>query len=109
MEAMFLLTGKTICNSLIQVKYLNTDPPYIRLKIVLPIHLLTNEDDDPYFKDPIEKYMKRPTVPIFDQITYPQYFETYTIQKSRPTNTRRDTYQDQLGNCVIKKAKPIIV
>ncbi len=55
-----------ICNSSIQVKYLNTDPPNVRPKVVLLIHLLTNKDDDPYFKDPIEKYMKRSTDIIFD-------------------------------------------
>src|SRR3990170_9022284 len=59
MEAMFLILGETICNSSIQVKYLNTDLPNTRPKAVLPIHLLTDENDDPYFKDPIEKYMNR--------------------------------------------------
>ena len=109
MEAMFLILGETICNSSIQVKYLNTDPPNVRSKAVLPIHLLINEDDDPYFKDPIEKYMNRPIDNIFDEITYPNYFENYIIQKNRPINTRRDVYQDQLGNYVIERTKPIIV
>jgi hypothetical protein len=108
MEAMFLILGETICNSSIQVKYLNTEPPNIRSKAVLPIHLLINEDDDPYFKDPIEKYMNRPTDNLFNEITYPQYFENYIIQKSRPTSTRRDVYQDKFGNYVIKRTKPII-
>jgi PIF1-like helicase len=109
MEAMFLILGETICNSSIQVKFLNTDPPNVRSKAVLPIHLLINEDDDPYFKDPVEKYMNRPTDNIFDQITYPNYFENYIIQKNRPVNTRRNVYQDQLGNYIIKRTKPIIV
>src|SRR4051794_29010302 len=100
MEAMFLILGEVICNSSIQVKYLNTDPPSVRSKAVLPIYLLINEDDDSYFKDSIEKYMSRPIEPIFDQITYPEYFEKYVIQKSRPANTRRNTYQDQLGNYI---------
>lgn len=109
MEAMFLILGEPICNSSIQVKYLNTDPPNIRSKAVLPIHLLINEDDDPYFKDTIEKYMNRPIDPIFNQVTYFKYFEEYIIQKKIPTNTRRIIYQDQLGNYVIKRTKPIIV
>ncbi len=110
MEAMFLILGEPICNSSIQVKYLNTDPPNVRSKAVLPIHLLINEDDDPYFKDPVEKYMNRPTESIFDQVIYPEYFEYYIIQKSRPnSNTRRNVYQDQLGNYVIKRTRPIIV
>ncbi len=54
--------------------------------------------------------MSRPTEGVFDQITYPQYFEQYIIQKTRPaSNTRRDVYRDQLGNYIIKRTKPIIV
>jgi hypothetical protein len=110
MEAMFLLLGETICNSSIQVKFLNTDPPNSRSKAVLPIHLMsTDEDDDPYFKDPVEKYMNRPTDNIFNDINYPTYFEKFIIQKARPTNTRRNIYQDQLGNYVIERTRPIIV
>ena len=109
MEAMFLILGEPICNSSIQVKYLNTDPPNIRSKAVLPVHLLINEEDDPYFKDPVEKYMNRPTDETFDQITYPEYFERYIVQKNRPTNTRRNIFQDQLGNYVFERTKPIIV
>ena len=77
------------------MKYLNTDPPNVRSKAVLPIHLLINEDDDPYFKDPVEKYMNRPTESIFDQVIYPEYFEYYIIQKSRPNSNIRNVYQDQ--------------
>ena len=108
MESMFLILGETICNFLIQVKYLNMDPPNTRPKTVLPIHLLTDENDL-YFKDPIEKYMNRPTESIFDQITYPRYFEKYIIQKNRPANTRRNVYQDQLENYVVERVKPIII
>src|SRR5437764_14282890 len=92
MEAMFLILSETICNSSIQVKYLNTDPPNVRSKAILSIHLLINEDDDPYFKNPVEKYMNRPTDNIFNQITYPNYFEIYIIQKNSPVNTRRNVY-----------------
>src|SRR3954465_10605745 len=53
--------------------------------------------------------MNRLTDNIFDQITYPDYFENYIIQKNRPVNTKRNVYQDQLGNYIIKKTKPIIV
>src|SRR6266498_1890050 len=108
-EVMFLILGKTICNSLIQVKYLNTDPSNVRSKAVLPIHLLINEDEDPYFKDSVEKYINRPIDSIFDQVTYPEYFENYIIQKNRPINTKRSIYQDQFENYIIKKTKLIIV
>ena len=94
METMFLILSKPICNSSIQVKYLNTDLLNIKSKAVLLIHLLINEDDDPYFTDSIEKYMSRPIDPIFNQITYLKYFEEYIIQKKRLTNTRRIIYQD---------------
>ncbi len=53
--------------------------------------------------------MNRPIDPIFNQITYLKYFEEYIIQKKRLTNTRRIIYQDQLGNYIIKRTKPIIV
>jgi hypothetical protein len=109
MEAMFLILGELICNSSIQVKYLVTDPSNSRSKAVLPIHLISDEEEDPYFKDPIEKYMNRPTDETFDQITYPEYFEQYIIQNNRPVNTRRNIYQDQLGNYILKRTKPIII
>ena len=44
-KAMFLILGKAICNSSIQVKYLVTDPPNSRSKAVLPIHLISKEED----------------------------------------------------------------
>ncbi len=101
MKAMFLLLGEPIYNSLIQVKYLNTDPLNSWTKTVLFIHLLQDEDDDPYFKDSIEKYMNRPLERIFNRITYPKYFEMYIIQKNKPNdNTKRNIYQDQLGNYI---------
>ncbi len=65
-EAIFLILGELIYNSSIQVKYLNTDSSNIRSKAILLIHLLINKDDDPYFKDSIEKYMNRPIDSIFD-------------------------------------------
>ena len=79
MKAMFLILDEQICNFSIQVKYLNTDLSNIKSKAVLPIHLQINEDDDPYFKDSIEKYMSRSMDSIFDQITYFKYFEEYII------------------------------
>ena len=109
MEAMFLILSKTICNSSIQVKYLNTDSTNSRSKAVLPIHLLTNENEDPYFKNSIEKYMNRPIEEIFDKIIYLQYFKKYQIQKNRPRqNTKRNIYKDKLENYVIQRTKLII-
>ncbi len=79
MKTMFFILDEPICNFSIQIKYLNTDPSNIRLKAVLLIYLLINEDDDPYFKDFIEKYMSRPIDPIFNQIIYLKYFKEYII------------------------------
>ena len=53
---MFLLLNKTICNSLIQVKYLPTEPLNICSHSIRPISIISNDDDDPYWKDAIKKY-----------------------------------------------------
>ena len=55
-ECMFLLLNETICNSLVQVKYLPTEPPNIRSCSIKPISIISDDDDDPYWKNAIEKY-----------------------------------------------------
>lgn len=61
MELMFLLLGHMICNSSAAVKFITTEPPLIRTHAVLPIYMLEEEDENPYFDDTITKYMSRPT------------------------------------------------
>src|SRR6266540_7031560 len=57
-ELMFLILGETICNSSCAVTYLTTDPPISQQKAIRPIYLIY-DDEDPYWKDQIEKYFNR--------------------------------------------------
>src|SRR5688572_3212189 len=102
MELMFLLLGETICNSSCAVTYLTTDPPTSRQKAIRPISLINENDDDPYWKNHIEKYFDRPEEDEFTNLRYSEYFQNYDITITRP-NTRRQIYIDKLGNYVVKR------
>ncbi len=91
MELMFLLLGHTICNSSATVKFITTEPPTTRTCTVLPIYMLEEDDDNPYYDDTIMKYMFRPHLPEFENLTYPQYFERYSITPSRPITSTEMT------------------
>ena len=108
---MFLLLGETICDSSITVKYLPTDPENIRTHAVRPISTIDENDDDPYWKNLIEKYFARPHNDIFDNLTYPQYFKNYRL--STKCNLKKldqqPQYQDDLNYFIIKRITPIIV
>ena len=108
MELTFLNPGHPICNSSATVKFITTEPPTTRTRAILPIYMLEEDDDNPYYDDAIMKYMYRPHLPEFECLTYPQYFEKYSITPSRPT-TSRPIHRDYLRNYVIKRAKEIIV
>ncbi|CAG8763698.1 17522_t:CDS:1 [Gigaspora rosea] len=108
MELMFLLLGHQICNSSITVKFLTTDPPSTRTRSVLPAYMIEEDDENPYYDDTVMKYMHRPHDPQFENLTYPQYYEKYSITPSQPT-TSRHTYRDELGNYVVKRKKEIII
>lgn len=108
MELMFLILGETICNSSSAVLYLTTDPPTSRQKAIRPISLINENDDDPYWKNHIEKYFDRPEEEEFTNLTYPEYFKNYEITTTRPT-TRSTFYIDRLGNYVIKRTVPKLV
>ncbi|CAG8828782.1 2880_t:CDS:2, partial [Gigaspora margarita] len=108
MELMFLLLGERIVNSLIQVQYLTTDPPTIRSKAVLPLHIIDPLDDDLFWNDKIKKYFSRPLDPVFDSMTYKTYYELYEIKKTNSITSQRTTYYDQLENTVIKRANRIL-
>ncbi|CAG8841747.1 6060_t:CDS:2, partial [Gigaspora margarita] len=58
-------------------------------------------DENPYYDDTIVKYMHCPSTPEFENLTYPQYFEQYSITPSRPL-TLRTIHRDQLNNYIIK-------
>lgn len=108
MELMFLILGETICNSSCAVTYLPTDPPTSRQKAIRPISLINEDDDDPYWKNHIEKYFNRPEEEEFTNLTYPEYFKNYEITTTQPT-TRRSVYIDKLGNYVTKRTAPKLI
>ncbi|GES98056.1 AAA family ATPase [Rhizophagus clarus] len=70
---------KTICSSLSAVIYLTTDPPTSQQKAIRPISLISENDDDPYWKNHIEKYFNHPEEEEFTNLTYPEYFKNYEI------------------------------
>lgn len=69
--------------------------------------MIDEDDENPYYDDTITKYMHRPLLPEFDDLTYPQYFERFTITPSPPASTPRRVYRDQLNNYVVKRSKEI--
>ncbi|CAJ0908479.1 3670_t:CDS:2 [Entrophospora sp. SA101] len=109
MELMFLLLGKTICDSSNSVEFLTTDPPTMRNKAIKPINYLLNDEESPYWNDHIEKYFARPNHEEFNELTYPSYFEQYNIIKSRPDAKNYPVYVDLLGNYVVKRTTKKLV
>ncbi|RHZ45957.1 hypothetical protein Glove_641g5 [Diversispora epigaea] len=106
---MFLLLGHTICNSSATVNFLNTEPPTIRTRSILPIYIIDENDENLYYDDTIMKYMAQPHLPEFENLTYPQYFERYSITPSSPLSTNRQIYRDDLNNYIVKRSKEIII
>ncbi|EXX50623.1 PIF1-like helicase domain-containing protein [Rhizophagus irregularis DAOM 181602=DAOM 197198] len=106
-ELMFLLLGHEICNSSATVKFLTTDPPATRTRTILPVYMIDDDDDNPYYDDTIMKYMSQPHLSQFDDLTYFQYFERYSIIPSPPA-TSRPVYRDELNNYVVKRTKELI-
>jgi len=85
MELMFLILGETICDSSCAVTYLSTDPPTSRQKAIRPICTIAEEEEDPYWKNAVEKYFNRPNEKEFTNLTYPDYFKNYEVTTSHPT------------------------
>jgi len=106
-ECMFLLLGETICNSSVQVKYLPTEPPTTRSRAIRPITTISDDEEDPYWKDTVEKYFARPHAEQFNNITYPDYFKNYTISTKKPLNN--EIYKDDLNYYVVKRSTPLVV
>ncbi|CAG8841784.1 32654_t:CDS:2, partial [Gigaspora margarita] len=90
------------------VKYLTTDPPPIRTRSVLPVHMIDENDENSYYNDTIMKYMHRSRIPEFENLTYPQYFKKYSVTPSCPTS-RSIVHRDELFNYVVKCKKEIII
>jgi len=109
MECMFLLLGEKICNSSITVKYLTTEMPDMRSRAIRPICLIDDNDNNPYWDDSIDKYFARPLNPLFQQITYPDYFRNYNISTKSTNSANLEIYKDQLNNFVVRRSSPIVV
>ena len=71
--------------------------------------MIDENDENPYYDDTIMKYMARPHLPEFENLTYPQYFERYSITPSSPSSTNRQIYRDDLNNYIVKRSKEIII
>ena len=108
MEIMVLLLGYKLCRSSIAVEYLPSAPPFFRSKSIKPIHIILENEENPYWDDAIDKYLKRPQNNIFDEITYPKYHQQYQIS-SKLTNPNRQYWIDLNGRYVIKRQKDILV
>ncbi|RHZ87537.1 hypothetical protein Glove_33g284 [Diversispora epigaea] len=70
---------------------------------------LVENDENPYYDDTIMKYMAQPHLPEFENLTYPQYFERYSITPLSSALTNRQIYQDDLNNYIVKRSKEIII
>ena len=109
MELMYLLLGHEICNSSATIKFLTTEPPSIRTRTILPIYMIEDDDDNLYYDDAIMKYLSCPHIIKFENLTYFQYFEKYSITPSQPVTTSCLVHCDELQNYVVKRSKEIIV
>jgi hypothetical protein len=104
---MFLLLSEPICNSSVQVKYLPTEPPTTRSRAIRPLSTISDDDDDPYWKDAIEKYFARPHVEQFENINYPDYFRNYNLLTKKPSNN--EIYRDDFGYYIVKRATSLVI
>ena len=71
--------------------------------------MIEDDDDNLYYDDAIMKYLSRPHFIEFENLTYFQYFERYSITPSQPVTTSRLVYRDELQNYVVKRSKEIVV
>ena len=46
--------------------------------------MLKEDDDNPYYDDAIMKYMSRPHLPEFENLTYPQYLKGTPLHRHHP-------------------------
>ena len=78
-KIMVLLLSYKLYYSLIAVEYLPSAPPFFRSKSIKPVHIILENEENPYWNDTINKYFKRPQNNIFNKITYPKYYQQYQI------------------------------
>jgi hypothetical protein len=107
MEVMFLTLGEKICNSSTSVLYLTSEPPETRPKAIKPVHLLQQDNINPFWDDAILKYFARPHLPEIDNISYDQYFTQYSIAKKQPSQSTQ-FWLDDLGNYITLRKTHIL-
>ena len=71
--------------------------------------MIEDDNDNPYYDDAIMKYLSRPHIIEFENLTYFQYFERYSTTPSQPVTTSRLVHRDELQNYVVKRSKEIVV
>ena len=108
MEIMALLLGKPICRSTAHVQFLPTLPQNLRTRSIMPVHLITDPNMNPYWDDAIDKYFARPADNLFDNLTYPNYHANYMIQKKLP-NARTIYWRDMKNRIVTKRKTPLLL
>src|SRR5262249_33620133 len=104
LEVMALLLGKPIISTSIACKYFRTDMPNFRTAVVIPVHRIQQDDDDPYYLDAIEKYFQRPRHPEFNNLTYQAYWSDYDIAGNSISATRL-RWTDMQGRLIVKRVK----
>ena len=70
--------------------------------------MILENNENPYWDDVIDKYLKRSQNDIFNEITYPKYHQQYQIS-SKLANLNRQYWIDLNGNYVIKRQKNILI
>lgn len=107
MENICLLDSKPILKLSSKVEYLTNGLPEIRPKTVRPVgELERHPDSDPYYPDTIIKYFNRPLDPVFESLTYPQYFQQFVLQRQqRPTHDHTEEWKDQCNYYVYRRKK----
>jgi hypothetical protein len=77
-------------------------------QLVLPAWQIEQDNDDPYYIDAIQKYFERPRTPLFDNLTYPEYWSAYKIATTQPT-PNRVRWIDLQRWIIVKRQKPILL
>jgi hypothetical protein len=108
METMFLLLSLPISDSSDQVKFLSTEPPLTRQPSIKPLSLLLENPNEPFWTDSIEKYFARPTLQMFNDMLYIDYFSWYNLMTKQPRQSSQ-VVQDALGNFIVKRAKKLLI
>nr|CAG8637554.1 1436_t:CDS:2 [Entrophospora candida] len=119
MELMILLLQYSITRSSASVQYLPSAPSELRIRSVKPVHMQIEEqqDDDededeekPYFDDAIDKYFDRPSNELFENLTYPEYFQRFKVGGRPPGRTCKLYLTRDLKNrFVAERTKPLLV